>query len=428
MYKKRNYDIHTEEVNDILGRAPAWFVRSGSVIMFSLMMLLIILASVVSYPDVIEARAVLTSVDLPVKIRAKRNGRLERIVAKDSSLLKKGEVIAMIENGADFEDYLAVKRMCDNYPDFSIDSRDVLSLGYMQDAYGEFISSCLEYDLFVKNNYHGRMLESLDKEMDLKQRHIGLMQEKKSLIYGKLRLARDDFRRDSLLFAGGVISESDMENSFSEYIDFEKEYKEIDEAIVDLNLQLVKLEQRSIELLAEMNQESLRFREERENSFEILKSVISLWEHKNLIVAPQNGVLSYTSFWQENQNVTENDLVFTIIPLEEKEIIAKIFIPLNGAGKVEVGHVVNLRLDNYPYMEFGVLKAVVTKLPELPSEISSGTVYTAEAALINGMETTYGEKLIFRQELHATARIITSDISVIKRILYPVRHLLNTHM
>jgi HlyD family secretion protein len=298
----------------------------------------------------------------------------------------------------------------------------------MQDAYGVFVGSHLRYELFVNSNYHGKMLESLDKERALKERHLELLQEKRSLMTGKSELVQADFARDSVLFSSGVISESEMQLSYSEYIDFEKEFKEIDEAVVDLEMQLVKLEQKSIELSVEKNQESLRLKEERDNSYELLKSVMSLWERKNLIVAPESGMLSYTSFWQEHQNVSENDVVFTVIPQHESGIIAKISIPLQGAGKVKVGQGVNLRLDNFPYMEFGVLKAVVTKLPELPSESASGIVYTAEAALVNGMETTYGEELEFRQELHSTARIITSDISIMKRILYPVRHLLNSNM
>jgi HlyD family secretion protein len=428
MYKKRKFDIHTDEVNDILGRAPEWFVRSGSVIVFSLMVLLIFLSSVIRYPDVIEARAVLTSVDLPVKLRARSSGRLERIVVEDKNMVQKGDVIAMIENGAVFEDYLSVRKICDSYPDFPAVIKGTFSLGSMQDAYGVFVGSHLRYELFVNSNYHGKMLESLDKERALKERHLELLQEKRSLMTGKSELVQADFARDSVLFSSGVISESEMQLSYSEYIDFEKEFKEIDEAVVDLEMQLVKLEQKSIELSVEKNQESLRLKEERDNSYELLKSVMSLWERKNLIVAPESGMLSYTSFWQEHQNVSENDVVFTVIPQHESGIIAKISIPLQGAGKVKVGQGVNLRLDNFPYMEFGVLKAVVTKLPELPSESASGIVYTAEAALVNGMETTYGEELEFRQELHSTARIITSDISIMKRILYPVRHLLNSNM
>ncbi len=45
-----------------------------------------------------------------------------------------------------------------------------------------------------------------------------------------------------------------------------------------------------------------------------------------------------------------------------------LLLPAEGAGKVEPGQKVNIRLDNYPYMEYGMLEGVISHISEIPDE------------------------------------------------------------
>jgi hypothetical protein len=95
----------------------------------------------------------------------------------------------------------------------------------------------------------------------------------------------------------------------------------------------------------------------------------------------------------------------------------------NFAGRVKVGQQVNLKFVSYPYMEFGQLKGIVSKISSIPT----GDYYALEVGLPSKLISTYGKKLEFRHELNGTAEIITEDQSLFERILHPVRNLFKSN-
>lgn len=46
--------------------------------------------------------------------------------------------------------------------------------------------------------------------------------------------------------------------------------------------------------------------------------------------------------------------MFTVLP-HENPVYAELTLPTEGAGKVEQGQEVIIKLDNYPYLQFGSL-------------------------------------------------------------------------
>jgi hypothetical protein len=110
----------------------------------------------------------------------------------------------------------------------------------------------------------------------------------------------------------------------------------------------------------------------------------------------------------------------TIIPENEGEIIGKVQLSFQGAGKVKSGQEVNIRFDNYPYMEFGMVKGIVKSISLAPDN----NFYTAEILLPDGLITFYNEKLDFKQEMQGTAEIITEDFRLLERIIRPLRYVL----
>ena len=95
-------------------------------------------------------------------------------------------------------------------------------------------------------------------------------------------------------------------------------------------------------------------------------------------------------------------------------------VPLAGAGKVEVGQRVNIKLDNYPYMEFGLLEGEVSNISMVPVASEDGGYYTAEIVLTQKLITNYKKELPFNQEMQGVAEIITKDRRLIERLIDPL--------
>ena len=93
--------------------------------------------------------------------------------------------------------------------------------------------------------------------------------------------------------------------------------------------------------------------------------------------------------------------------------------PAENAGKVKVGHKVILKLDAYPYNEYGTVEGKVARISEIPVE----NAYNIVIELKDGLKTNYNNKITFKQRLTATAAIITKDQSVLQRIFYQFENL-----
>ncbi len=110
----------------------------------------------------------------------------------------------------------------------------------------------------------------------------------------------------------------------------------------------------------------------------------------------------------------------TIIPFHAEKIIGRMLLPVRGAGKVKTGQRVNIRLENFPYMEFGQLEGNISKIAEVPDKKS---FYYIEVQFPDGMVTSYGKTIPFSQNIRGQAEVITKNIRLLYRIIQPVRSL-----
>jgi hypothetical protein len=110
--------------------------------------------------------------------------------------------------------------------------------------------------------------------------------------------------------------------------------------------------------------------------------------------------------------------VLVLIPrLEENVLLARMLLPVHGAGKVDVGQNVLIRLDSDPYVEFGALRGVVTSLSSIPQE----GMFVVEASLPQGLTTTHGHRIPLQTNLTGAAEIITKPQRLLQRILSRIR-------
>lgn len=70
--------------------------------------------------------------------------------------------------------------------------------------------------------------------------------------------------------------------------------------------------------------------------------------------------------------------------------IGKIVLPRQGAGKVKAGQRVNLKFEEYPYMEYGFAQITLTDVsmsPYMDSDV--GMAYIFEVVLPDSLLTQY---------------------------------------
>ncbi|MFO7658911.1 MAG: HlyD family efflux transporter periplasmic adaptor subunit [Bacteroidales bacterium] len=415
-------ELRNEDVQELLGQVPKWIVRWGTTIITLTVLILITGSALFRYPDTLDAEIVLTTQNPPADLVARTSGKIQELFVKDNQAVKSGEFIALLETAADYEDIVSVEKMLVKYSNISdisqLPESDInYELGEIQPSFAAFVKALHDYRSFLLLNYHRKKIQAVNNELKKHADYNQRLEEQSAVQKKEFVLARRQFGRDSILFRQGVIAGSDFEKSESMMLKSEFALKETETNLATALIEASKLNQQILDLELELSKEQKQKEIELNESFNKLLADIEIWKQKYMLISPIDGKVSFTRFWSKNQQVMENEVVITIVPHHTGDIIGKINLSVEGAGKVRPGQPVNIKFANYPYMEFGMVKGEVISISDVPSD----KFYTAEVSLPVGLTTNYGRQITFRQQMPGTAAIITDNMSLLKRIINPVK-------
>lgn len=430
MSEPNNIEFRSESVKDILGKPPRWIIRWGIAVMLSVVVILLTGSYFYKYPDIINARITITSENPPIPIVAKTSGKLVFLFVENEQTVTADQLIGIIENPSNYQNIIALKNKLYNIKSFFQEEKmpenirtkfvNDYHLGSIHSSYASFVSQWNKHLSTIRLDYIGKQIESLQKQV--KDYTLYLRQlDDQAFVYKKdLELNKTQYFRDSLLYANGVLADIAFENSKASYLKQIYGYKGSLANLTKIQLKINLLNQQIIESKikkTEQYENSLSLLREK---YELLINQIFTWEQKYLLKSAIDGTITFTDIWSPNQHVTSGITVFTVVPEKEKKIIGKVHIPVFGSGKVKVGQRVNIKLDNYPYMEYGMLEGAITTISMVPKKGQQGIFYTAEISLANKLITNYKLELQFHQEMQGTAEIITDDKRLIQRFIQPL--------
>jgi HlyD family secretion protein len=428
MSKKSNIDIYSEEVHEIMGTPPAWIIRWGITIILVVILVVIAGTYFFKYPDQIPSRITILSEDPPVQIVARATGKIDKLFVENNQRVSADQVLAVIENTANYADACSLLQRLKDISHYFNDPRklsliefdDAYSLGQYHSYLSSFISQLRNYQTFLNYNPQDQRLGTLEKQLEDYERFIKNSEEQIGILKMDYELALSQFHRDSILFAQRMITPADFENSKASMLKQKFSYQNSITSLAGTQIIINNLDQQMREqkiLKAETESQLLATLKEK---FENLRNQLVDWEQSFVLKTPVPGLITFTRFWSENQYVTTGDNVFTIVPVEKQKIIGRAEAPIAGVGKVEPGQRVNIKLDNFPHLEYGILEGRVATISKVPVNKSEGTYYTVEVVLVNDMITNYGRELHFSQEMQGTAEIITKERRMIQRLIDPI--------
>ncbi|NBB76290.1 MAG: biotin/lipoyl-binding protein, partial [Bacteroidetes bacterium] len=168
-------DVRSEEVQEIIGRPPHWLIRWGITAFFGVLALVLLSATVIKYPEVIEAPLRLTAVNAPKSLESRISGKLVRITVESNKYVKEGEVLAWLESTANHSEVLhlseTVMQMKDqlltgNHQRLSnVDIEQFTNLGEVQNAFQGFEQAYREFVSFLPGGFFPRQRQTLLKEL-----------------------------------------------------------------------------------------------------------------------------------------------------------------------------------------------------------------------------------------------------------------------
>ena len=416
-------EIRSEEYQEVLGATPNWILRSGITIILLVIIILLIGSWFFKYPDVLNSRVVILTENPPVQLKAYASGKLTHIFYSENQDVQQDSVVAVIENTANLNDIFLISIMLDTLSDIRYFPENIdLKLGELQQTWSGLVRIISSYRNFIEIDYYEQKNKSLTSQINYYNKYYSGLLNQVKIMDKENSLALVQFERDKSLYNDNVIAKIDFEKSEQTYLQQKRNYESSKTSLINTQMQINQLYQQILDNNIQKTNELNTYEIQIEDALQGFKSQLAKWKQSYLIISPIDGRVSFNKVWFENQSVSAGDLIVTIIPKNEMRIIGKADIPSTGVGKVKPGQTVNIKLDNYPYMEFGMLKAKVKNISLVPITTEQGIFYSAEIELNDSiLKTNYNKIIPFSQNMTGTAEIITDDLRLSERFLNPLR-------
>ena len=419
-------ELRTEKVQEILGHIPHWIVRWGMLTFFIAISFLLVGSYIFKYPHIVYAQMKVTTENPPSNAVARTDGRISNIFVEDNQFVVENEVLAIIENAAEYKEVMQLSSLLDSIQ-YLIGNPDSLSeisiptflrLGSVQAEFSNFLKNFTDIRNFISLNYHNQKIGSLENEIERFRAYSWTHKKQSNILRQERALSQNQFNRDSTLYRQGVIPEAEYEKSRASLLQKQRAYEESRSVLVNTDIEITRLEQQILDLKLQKNNENDNLRLSLQESYENLVAAIADWDQKFVLRTNVSGIVSFTRIWSENQNVSTGEMVMTVIPENSGEIIGRLELAPKNSGKVKVDQEVNIKFENFPYMEYGIVKGKIKSI----SLVTDNNAYSVLVNFPNGLITNYGrDDIIFSQDMKADAEIITNEESLLERIINPVK-------
>jgi hypothetical protein len=428
MAELNKLEIQSPELQEVMSEIPGSFLKWGLFVFFGITLILIFGSYLIKSPEKVIVPVVITTQNPPVALVAKSGGEVEKLFVSEGSFVTEGEVIGIIRNSATYEDIKTLENFLSDFGD-KADWMEIvkvrmpppdMSLGEIQNYYSGFLKEWKEMKDYMDQAYMPAKTALLDKQIEKKIEFNNELAKQEKYLIEDLSLSKSSFSRDSVLDKNSAISSNEFEKSRQVFIQKLNSYSIFNASHISNESDFLRLKENRLDLQVQYEKEIKQYVFTLDESLQLLRSSVSLWEERYLFRSPIHGNVTLTRFRKENQVIKAGEILATIIPDNSESVVARATIPTSGFGKVEVGQSVNIKLSGFPYMQYGVLKGRIFSVSQVPGEGG----FIAEIELTGGMTSTYKEKIKFIHDMDGNAEIITRDIRLISRFLNPMRNAL----
>lgn len=431
---ERGDNYYSEPVQEIMGSIPSWITRWGVTVIAGIFALIIIGCCIIRYPQTLTSSITLTSENPPSDLASRYDGLLDTVCVVNGQKVSGGDLVALLSTPADYGDIMAVRDLLDS---LSSRERDALPdavsspslyenyrLGDLQSSWSELVRSCSAYLNWSEIDQSGHQKRLVEEQIGKNREYYGDLLSQKAVLEQDMRYEQAGLERDSLLMAEGAISRAEYEATLKNWTSKKGSLASFEATLTSTQLSILQLRQQLTELeIQRQNEETEHLRGIMQQASQ-MKAQVAQWLEQYAVISPADGTVSLQKVWSRGQHVMVGDVIASVVPDNGDRVIGRLQVPSSGFGKVEEGQTVNVRLNGFPYMEFGVLKGVVESIPAVPQTVTTAEgnsiVYTVEVSFPDSLVTTYGKELPMVQQMDGTAEIITRDRRLIGQFIDPV--------
>ncbi len=424
-----NHLLRSNEVSEIISHKPGFLIRWGISVFFVMLLFIVFVTWFIQYPDVVPAKAKLTSINAPKAVVTKQAGKLIKLFAKENEFVKQGTVLGYMESITKHSDVIILSGIIDSMQMMlsKNNTEEAISyfqsftslpsspfpppLGEIEGALSTFMLAYFNFSNYLSGGFYLRKKAMLYSDVNFMQRLQRNLNTQKELNTADLVLTQQTFTANESLKKDNVISDFDFRNEKSKLIGKKLTLPQINAAIINNQSQQHEKRKEIAELENTIAQQKNIFAQ----ALNTFKSQIDDWKKIYLLTAPVDGKISFATFLQENQQLQGNQTICFVNP-GNTEYYAEVYIPQANFGKIKMGQQVLLKFPAYPFQEYGSL----TGRLDFISNITTDSGYLAKVILPNGLNTSYNKQIQFREGLQAQGEVITANMRLLQRFYYSI--------
>jgi len=427
-----------QQIDDLIGNAPGWLLHSGITIVGLVITVILGMSAIISYPDKIVAEGIMSSSNPPIAHVNQVTGIIEHIYVENGEIVEEGEPLIYLKNDVNIKDLELLDKFIQHYesnnyiPGFlRIPFPDDLLLGDMQTEYSQLQLQFAQFQQTLRQSGVFQQLKTIDNEIDRIRELRTILVKEKAYSSEEMALIERDFNRNVTLNHEGVISDADKEKVEGEWIRFQKSYTNLDNGIIRNKITEEQLILQSQQLTEERANQVAAHQYNINQIIETLKSSILKWEKNHYVKAEIKGQVMYEPNLNKDKHVNANSNLLSIIPqagLDSRHINA--YVKHDGIGKIGINDKCILKVNAYPYKEYGTITSKVSNISRIPVSFEEIQAVEDYGYLIlieipDTLITNHDVEIPFRPQSRVVAEIITEDKTVLHRILDTFISLIN---
>jgi hypothetical protein len=430
MAEERNFvELRSEEVQEILGTPPGWLVRWGTTVILIGFAFLLGVAFFLRYPDVVSSQKLsLTTAAPPVDVIVRMDGRVAYLMIQDTAVVEEKQPLAILQNTAHYPDVVRLDTLVDQWLKYTLEDfralnyPDSLSLGELQPEYAVFIRDLEDFKFGSSSRSNSVQSNIVAIQLQIRQleQSISFDQRAMKRANDQYKTAEELFERQKSLFKQGLIAETKLEEERQKLMAIERERDLLENNILNKNREIISLKSNAQNANFGQEETSAASTTRLMASLNALRSSIDRWTMNYVLTAPISGKVALNGLTLQ-QYLRNGETAMTIIPQSLDKIVGRVMLPVEKSGKVMVGQEVIIKLDNYPYQEFGTLSGLVASKSAVPKN-REYTILVDHLKLTRSgkLLTSAGKEIPFEQQLLGTAEIITDKKGFLERIMEQV--------
>ncbi|WP_312364609.1 HlyD family secretion protein [Sphingobacterium sp.] len=424
MSNVENISYRSQDTDSFINIRPSFLERNGIIIIVAIIIGLTIGSYFVSYPEKVEQVGYLSNENSPKAIILPSGRVISKIMFAAGSEVDNGSVVLWLKSDIEYQQIALLKEKLQVLEDigkkinkgdleFFLKKAFIYESSELSVEYANFLKDIMDYFDVANNSLYKNEKVQIGN-------HINLAKEKSKIYHENIRLSAADIEDyeglnhiNKELFDKGLITIDEFKNSESQN---KSRQRQLNSLHVELN--------DNKNLIALKESEYMKLSAEEERKYNNLKlsiykliGAVNKWIKQNSVQAGCKGRFELNSFLQEGDYAPSNTVVGYIVP-GNSEFYVKTSINQAKISKIDLKTPVEVRLDAYPYKNFGSVVGEIKRISNVVTD--SGLV--SKIMLKDGLVTTTGHTLEYKENLRGKVILTTKNERLLNKLLEGISH------